>query len=260
MTIIKNDERAMFALGFDAVGVEAMRHFLRMVGTLKDSQTLPETVMRATMADSNSLGAEVAELRKAFESSLVHVQNAAHIGELQKQIDGLSAQVRALSHSNAELAELRKYVESQAIRAIFPAQPTDWEHPGKLGDKTPNTVKVAVGTVAVPSLTLGDVGTGWFRSALDEWAMAIAGVLLATFSATKALFKQNVETEKQFVSTVATGTPPLAVSSTTLVPNLHVAVADSLGTAGAYPADATDLPTAITLVNYIKSRNISKGV
>jgi hypothetical protein len=70
----------------------------------------------------------------------------------------------------------------------------------------------------------------------------------------------TVEASGQITSTVATGTAPFVVASTTLVPNLHVATADSLGTPGAYPADATDLPSVIALANYIKSRNISKGV
>jgi hypothetical protein len=70
----------------------------------------------------------------------------------------------------------------------------------------------------------------------------------------------TVQASGQITSTVATGTAPFVVASTTLVPNLHAATADSLGTAGTYPADATDLPTVIALANYIKSRNISKGV
>lgn len=64
----------------------------------------------------------------------------------------------------------------------------------------------------------------------------------------------------QITSTVPTGTAPFVVVSTTVVPNLHAAQADSLGTAGSYPADATDVNMAIALVNYIKSRNISKGI
>jgi hypothetical protein len=70
----------------------------------------------------------------------------------------------------------------------------------------------------------------------------------------------TVQASGQITSTVATGTAPFVVASSTLVPNLHAATADSLGTAGTYPADATDLSTVIALANYIKSRNISKGV
>jgi hypothetical protein len=88
---------------------------------------------------------------------------------------------------------------------------------------------------------------------------SIDGTPIGTTTASTANFT-TVAASGQITSTVATGTAPFVVASTTLVPNLHVATADSLGTAGAYPADATDLPTVIALANYIKSRNISKGV
>lgn len=87
----------------------------------------------------------------------------------------------------------------------------------------------------------------------------IDGTIIGATTASTAKFT-TVAASGQITSTVATGTAPFVVSSTTVVPNLHVATADSLGTAGSYPADATDLPTVITLANFIKSRNISKGV
>lgn len=64
----------------------------------------------------------------------------------------------------------------------------------------------------------------------------------------------------QMTSTLATGTAPLVVSSTTKVANLRVETADKLANPTTYPADATDLPTAIELVNAIKAANIAKGV
>ena len=87
----------------------------------------------------------------------------------------------------------------------------------------------------------------------------IDGTTVGLTTAAAAKFT-TVAASGQITSTVATGTAPFVVASTTVVPNLHVATADSLGTAGSYPADATDLPTVIALANYIKSRNISKGV
>ncbi len=42
--IIKINEKALQDMGFDPVDVEAMRHFMRMVGKVMNSQTLPETV------------------------------------------------------------------------------------------------------------------------------------------------------------------------------------------------------------------------
>jgi hypothetical protein len=125
---------------------------------------------------------------------------------------------------------------------------------------TGGLIGLSAGTVAAPSFYLVDSGTGLYRVGANSWGMSIAGVNLVTYSSTSAAFTQNVSTTKQLISTIATGTAPLVVTSTTLVPNLHAAVADSLGTAAAYPANATDLATVITLANFIKSANIAKGV
>lgn len=67
----------------------------------------------------------------------------------------------------------------------------------------------------------------------------------------------------QITSTVATGTAPMVIASTTKVANLYVdraAAADSLNNPTAYPANATDLPTAIALVNALKAAATSKGL
>jgi hypothetical protein len=69
----------------------------------------------------------------------------------------------------------------------------------------------------------------------------------------------------QFTSTVAVGTPPLVVTSTDLVDNLYVARAahaDSadLGEPTTYPANATDLPSALALVNALKAAATLKGL
>ncbi len=253
--IVKLNEQAMFALGFDAVAVEALRHLLRMTGAEMNSQTLPEAVMQVGLQQTASINARAAEVRK--------------------EVDALRAQVQTLTRTLADLTELRKYSEAMAVRAIFPPQATDWEHPGKLGNKTPNTAKISTlnvdpaitGTVALPALYLAtDTTTGLYRPSLNQWAMTINGTLFATFSATKALYAQNVETAKQFVSTVAIGTAPLVVTSTTQVANLYGARAVLADTATimtnptTYPANATDLPTVITLANALKAANIAKGV
>jgi hypothetical protein len=67
----------------------------------------------------------------------------------------------------------------------------------------------------------------------------------------------------QMTSTVATGAPPLVVDSTDKVDNLYVdraALADKLGAPTTFPAVATDLPTAITLVNALRAAGILKGL
>ena len=258
--MIKLDARALQAIGFDQVAIKALEHLLRMVGNVETAQTLPQTVMQAALGNgnNNNLVAEVAELRKELEAT--------------------KAQIAAITASGAELAELRKSADSRAILGIFPAQATDWEHPGKLGDKTPNTAAItrlnvdpaSVGTVALPALYLaGDATTGLYRTAANEWGLSVAGVNLVTWSGAGAAYKQNVSTTGQLVSSVATGTAPLQVASTTKVVNLyvdraaladHATTAGSLGGGSSYPPDATDLASVITLANANKANNLAKGV
>jgi len=132
---------------------------------------------------------------------------------------------------------------------------------------TGGTIGLDSGTVALPSFYLGgDRTTGLYRIGADNWGLSISGAKLADFSSTAAAFTQNVSTTKQVVSTVATGTAPLVVSSTTLVGNLYVAravladTATSLTSPSSFPADATDLPTVIALANALKSAAIAKGL
>lgn len=64
-------------------------------------------------------------------------------------------------------------------------------------------------------------------------------------------------------STVATGTAPFKVASTTKVTNLYAdraASADSLTLPSSYPANATDLPTCIALANALKTAALAKGL
>lgn len=247
--MIQLNEAMLLAMGFDKVAVNALKHFLRMVGTAENGQTLPETVMQNALNSSDN--------------------NAAAVAELSKELAALSAKVAAMTTSAAEVAELRKQAESYAVRTMFPPQATDWEHPGKLGEKIPNTGKITilnvdpanVGVVGFPSLYFsGDTTSGLYRPGGDQIAFSAAGANVVTWSATGAAYVQNVSTTKQLISTIATGTAPLSITSTTKVANLHVEKADALDGGSSYPADATDLPTAITLVNAIKANCISKGV
>jgi hypothetical protein len=67
----------------------------------------------------------------------------------------------------------------------------------------------------------------------------------------------------QITSTVATGTAPLVIASTTRVANLNVAAAgtaDGLSSPTSYNAAATDLPTVIALANQLRAAAISKGL
>lgn len=73
----------------------------------------------------------------------------------------------------------------------------------------------------------------------------------------------NVSVNAQLVSTVAVGTPPLSVVSTTMVPNLYVRralEADGLTSPSALAPVATDLPTVITLANSLRAAAAAKGL
>jgi hypothetical protein len=145
----------------------------------------------------------------------------------------LEQALSALESSRAEVVQLAQRIEGLEAQLQPAPAGTDWEHPGKLGDKTANSAMVTT---------------------LD--ASGNATLTTATASG-------------QITSTVATGAPPFVIASTDEVANLHAALATladyattagSLDGAGSYPADATDLATVITLANAIKARNISRGV
>lgn len=194
------------------------------------------------------------------------------VGEtLPTTIEEAAAQaVQALALANAALGALARMADELERVAAAPAQagvlndPDDFRPAVQYGsmayqysdavDITGGTVGIDAGTVALPSLYLVDRTTGLYRAAADEWRMAVAGVDMITYKAT------GMTIAKPITSTVATGTAPFVVASTTLVANLHAAVADSLGTATTYPANATDLPTVIALANALKAANTAKGV
>lgn len=88
-------------------------------------------------------------------------------------------------------------------------------------DITGGTIGVSAGTVGAPSLYLVDLTTGWYRISANVIGLAVAGVNMGTYSASGPSYAQSVTTSQQFVSTVATGTAPLSVASTTQVANLN---------------------------------------
>lgn len=196
-------------------------------------------------------------------------------GDTSSIIASMAAQIEALQAQMSiflEAPAVNQYGPDLQIDYSFVQPPTDWEHPGKIGAQTPNTgsftlLKLAAGTVLLPTIYFAtDTTSGWYRPAANTIGLTISAVLVATWSSTGVLYKQNVTTEKQLVSTVAAGTPPLVVTSNTQVPNLYVArsaladQATALAAPTAFPANATDLPTAITLVNALKAAGVSKGL
>jgi hypothetical protein len=230
------------------------------------------------------------------QSILVFEKMILDVGETLpttiEEANALAAQSQFMAAAAlATLAALVAEVEPLAAAPVISAQadPDDAApraHAGTMStqnhdavDITGGTAGLDAGAAATPSLWFGgDRTSGFYRSAANVVAVSISGTQRAYFDATGLGVWGTVSASGQLVSTIASGTAPLVVSSTTRVANLnveragladlatnatnaaHATTADNLGTAGSYPADASDLATAITLVNYIKSRNISKGV
>jgi len=83
------------------------------------------------------------------------------------------------------------------------------------------------GTVSLPSLYWGtDTATGFYRIGANNIGYSYNGTKLLDLSATLLGVTGGVSVTTQFTSSVATGTPPLVVASTTNVANLN---ASSLG-------------------------------
>ncbi len=180
-------------------------------------------------------------------------------------------------------------------RSAAPAvEPDDYSvaiHTGTLAaqdadavDITGGTVGLDAGNAAAPSLFFGnDVDTGFYHIGTNSLGLASGGVFLVNFRPGSVDVGGSVLADGQLGSyvTTASGIPPLAIASQTLVPNLYVAraaladsattafsatTATSAGTANTltspttYPPNATDLPSALVLLNAVKAANQFKGV
>ena len=132
----------------------------------------------------------------------------------------------------AEIAALRGELAELQHAVMNPNAAVDWEHPGKIGARTPTlgtftTLNAGAGLVGAPSFYLGtDSTTGLYRIGANNWGLTVSGVKLMDFSAALVDVTQNVRTSKQFQSTIVTGTAPLIVASTTKVSNLNADLLD----------------------------------
>jgi hypothetical protein len=95
-------------------------------------------------------------------------------------------------------------------------------------------------------LTLSPTGALVFAAGSGNITLSAAGNLMTAGSLTATTNIQGV----QLVSTATTGTPPLVVASTTLVPNLHVANADNA-------INATSAGTATTAATATNALNLN---
>lgn len=183
--------------------------------------------------------------------------NALAIKQLEKffaEVDGLPATIEeasnlagsslALGQVNAALLAMLIDVVDQLDCAPAPAAPPEAD------DIAPRT---HLGTMSCQNADLVEITGG----AIDNTPIG---------SSTAAAAKvTTLAASGQITSTVAPGAPPLVIASTDLVANLYAArakVADSasLGAPTTFPPAATDLPTAITLVNALRAAAINKGL
>lgn len=191
MKVVLN-ENGTLADGLDQVDREYLRHLLRQIGEIVGAQTLPETVLQMALLGLDDPAPQVSELRKEVEQLRLRIEDMSQMAEMAKRIDQLQQQMEGIHSSAADVSELRKHTDALAIHDAFPEQLTDWEHPGKIGFRTPNTgsftylnagVGPIPGTALLPSFYLAeDVRTGFYRAALNNWAFSVDGVRLLDLS------------------------------------------------------------------------------
>lgn len=144
--------------------------------------------------------------------------------DLQRQVAELKQVITKATQTMT--ATRNSYAE---IRYLFTAPKVDWGRPGKIGL--------------------------WRPSSIRATTLQVSGA--ATFA--------TASYTGQVTSTVA-GVPPFIVASAFKVVNLYAdraALADTatiLTVPTAFPANATDLPTVITLANALKAAGIAKGL
>lgn len=228
----------------------------------------------------------------AAMSASAPVPDAA-IATLQGMVQQLLVELASATQAAARVHVLEQRVEelTKLVHLSGPA-PVDWEHPGKIGAATPNSAKVTSfsattapystpaagntgsfntnGTNAVSQQFGGDEATGytWQRNIQQNVGAVphryyIYNTLVMSMTTGGIGVNGNVSATGQLVSTVATGTPPLSVLSTTMVPNLksrYALEADGLTNPSPLPPAATDLPTVITLANALRTAAANKGL
>lgn len=194
----------------------------------------------------------------------------AEVAALRAEVQELRAELAAMRDSTAIAADFKSYAAQIESRYAFDSGfQVNWASPGQIGFFTPSSgrfslLSSALGTSAVPSIYLGaDTTSGLYSTGAANFAVAISGAQVWAWGAGGA------STGKPITSTVATGSAPFVVSSTTKVTNLYVdraALADNATTANgltspsAYPANAIDLSTCIALANALKSAAVAKGL
>lgn len=167
---------------------------------------------------------------------------------LPTTIEEAAAQAtQALAMAGQALSMMQEFLSvfeaiETAPEASFPAFPDDTAptvQVGSLASQSADNVRIEGGTV-------------------DNTPIGSAGASSGAFT--------SISASAEITSSVADGTAPFIVESTTPVDNLHVAratladEASKLAAPTTLPAAATDLPTVITLANALRTAAIAKGL
>lgn len=183
-------------------------------------------------ADLNpeSLIAQVALLRQEVADARAEraTDPGAEIAVLKAAVADLQAQLAFTAQLEARVAAMQGRLEDLGVLATYQDQfRVDWGRPGSLGRETANAASVttftASGAVALSpanaNVVLSPTGTGVVTinpataGTMNNIAVGGSTPLAGAFT--------TVSATGQLTSTVATGTSPFAVSSTTNVANLN---------------------------------------
>lgn len=201
------------------------------------------SIDRATLAKIAPNPQALRELERVFGEVSTMPSTIEEAVAQANQAIAMAASLLALA---ADLASAVEALESAPARegAIEPDDTAP--APAQCPETDDATPRVQLGTISSQNADNVDLDGG-----------TIDGIEIGTDTPDKAAFT-TVSASESITSTVADGNPPLVIASTTKVDNLHVAraaladTAESISGAAGLPPNATDLPTAITLVNAIK--------
>ncbi len=191
--IIKLNESTLFSMGFDRVSIEALRHFLRQVGEISGGTTLPEVAaLQGLLQIDTAFSATPKKLDDCVEGAF-QVAPAS-----QSKTNGIEAEPLHLAAQVAELgkqiADLQQQLASAANASAQVAE----------------VLKYAQHLEVTYALAPVAQGVDWTRPGRIGSSTASTGAF-TTLSASG-----------QITSTLATGTAPLVIASTTQVSNLNV--------------------------------------
>jgi hypothetical protein len=202
--------------------------FTRVGGAVADSNDDLSVISSSQDAppDFGGIMSQISDLQQTVALMEAHRAENARLRARVADLEQFIAQAAPA------VAELRKRIFDIERDIVTVPVPTDWEHPGKIGNKTANsanftsfsysgqlTSTIVSGTP--PMVIASNTKVANLNAdLLDGTDWAAPGTIGGTTPASASFTSVNLS--GQLTSTVATGTPPLVIASTTKIPNLNV--------------------------------------